>query len=166
MNSVVINTGELYVGRAPLVLLSYGIGSCVVVCIYDQVNKLGGLAHTMLPNSLEHANLQTLEIEGQAQFQPSQPAKYVDLGLDQLVGKIINLGANPNHLTARIIGGAEMFTFLKYEQTTLGSRNLQAVKQKLQSMGIKIILEDVGGNLGRSISFSLDSGQVDILKKL
>lgn len=166
MSSVIVNTGELFVGRSPAVIEAPGIGSCLVVCLYDETKKQGGLAHIMLPAGPETGELQTLIIAGKPQFQPSLPAKYADAGLDRLAGKLSNLGSSFAGLTAKIAGGAEMFTVLKDGVGTIGSQNLAAARQKLNSMGIKIISEDVGGNVGRSVKFFLETGDIEIRKKM
>lgn len=89
-----------------------------------------------------------------------------DTGLDLLVGKLLNLGSSFASLKAKIAGGSEMFSALKNKTFTLGSQNLEAVREKLALMGIKIVSEDVGGNVGRSIKFYLETGDIEIRKKM
>lgn len=165
MSSVIVNTGELFVGQSPAVIESLGIGSCVVVCLYDKSKKTGGLAHIMLPKDDGKDNLSSLVIDGQTQFEPLQPAKYADTGLDQLISKLLNLGSSFSGLTAKIVGGAEMFTIHKNQPETIGSQNVTAVKQKLRETDIKIIFDDTDGNVGRSVKFFLETGVMEIRKK-
>ncbi|OGP49697.1 MAG: hypothetical protein A2Y79_05265 [Deltaproteobacteria bacterium RBG_13_43_22] len=46
-----IIVGEGVVSRSPAVFSSVGLGSCVVVTLYDTKRGIGGLAHIMLPGN-------------------------------------------------------------------------------------------------------------------
>jgi len=46
-----VGMGEIKVARNPSTLTCLGLGSCVVLIIYDEGEKAGGIAHIMLPSS-------------------------------------------------------------------------------------------------------------------
>lgn len=50
-NEIEVHMGNMEIAKSPAKLLSLGVGSCIVICIYDTVSKIGALAHTMLPDS-------------------------------------------------------------------------------------------------------------------
>ena len=81
------------------------------------------------------------------------------LHIPVLLEQVVRLGAAKNRITAKIAGGSQMFTFA---QTTdimrIGDRNVEAVREVLKSLSIRIIGEDVGGNYGRTVELLLDTG--------
>ncbi|MFH0869540.1 MAG: response regulator [archaeon] len=54
MSEIIVEMGGIEIGRENDTLLSLGLGSCVGVIIYDPLRRIAGLAHVMLPSSLEH----------------------------------------------------------------------------------------------------------------
>ena len=54
MSFKLINVGiaDTEVAKPPDILRTI-LGSCVGICFYDSVNKIGGLAHIMLPRMIE-----------------------------------------------------------------------------------------------------------------
>jgi len=68
-----VAAGEIAVGLAGEVLAARGVGSCVVVALYDPVARLGGLAHAMLPR------------RGNA---GDEPLKYVDAAIERLLAEL------------------------------------------------------------------------------
>ena len=56
-----------------------------------------------------------------------------------------------------------MFSFSSNLDTLrIGQRNVEAVKEILQGLGIPIISEDTGGNFGRTIEFYSNDGRLMI----
>lgn len=100
-----VGMADLQLCKSPGVLTTLGLGSCVGVALYDPVNKIGGLLHCMLPDSTQFKN-------------NSNTAKYADSGIDELVSKMVSLGANRSRIVAKIAGGAQMFA-MKTNNDTL-----------------------------------------------
>ena len=46
--TVTVGISDLNVVKAPDVLVTYALGSCVGICLYDPVSKVAGLSHIML----------------------------------------------------------------------------------------------------------------------
>ncbi|ADI01760.1 CheD, stimulates methylation of MCP proteins [Syntrophothermus lipocalidus DSM 12680] len=146
-----VGMADLRVAKAPDKLMSAGLGSCVGVCLYDKTAKLGGLAHVMLPASLQAKNVQNR-------------AKFADTALDMLVDEMEKTGGNRARFTAKIAGGAQMFRFAgDSDIMRIGERNVQAVEENLRRHGIKLVAKDTGGNFGRTIVFDIETG--DLLVK-
>ena len=50
-NEVKIGIGDMKVLRQEGTLITYALGSCIGITLYDPVIKLGGLLHVMLPKA-------------------------------------------------------------------------------------------------------------------
>ena len=48
-----VGMADLKTGKSPDSIISYGLGSCVGIALYDAQTKIGGLAHIMLPDSTQ-----------------------------------------------------------------------------------------------------------------
>lgn len=137
--TIKVGMADLNIAKAPDKLTTLGLGSCVGITLYDKKNQLGGLAHIMLPSSVEIKKNQN-------------KAKFADTGIDELIEIMIKNGANKKNLVAKITGGAQMFSFNSNTSIlNIGKRNITATKKKLKSINIKVISEDTGGNFGRTI---------------
>ena len=130
-----------------------GLGSCIGIAIRDTTNKIGGLAHVMLPDStaIKNGNLNVM--------------KFADTGIVELVKQMEKLGARRSRMVAKIAGGANMFSFQGSNNNTLGQvgqRNAEASKKKLKELNIPIIAEDTGANYGRTVVFYPETGDFHI----
>ena len=134
-----VGMADYKVGRAPASLISYGLGSCIGISLYDPQAKVGGLLHIMLPDS--------------TQARPTDnPAKFADTGLPLMLQKVLDLGASRSRLVAKMAGGAQMFAFANATDIMrVGARNAEAAKKILQDMNIRLIAEDTGGTYGRKL---------------
>lgn len=115
------------------------LGSCVGVAIYDETIKLAAMAHVVLPNS-----------EGR---NPGTPGKYADTAIEFMRDSLLQRGANPRRLIAKIAGGANMFVGKGPFQ--IGSQNVDAVRSGLASRTIRLAGEHLGGTHGRRVTFDL-----------
>jgi len=141
-----VGMADLRVAKAPQILTTLGLGSCVGIALYDNGNKIAGLAHIMLPDSTQIKN-------------NSNKAKFADTAMDVLLGELIKNGASRNKLTAKIAGGAQMFSLeSQSEMMKIGTRNVQATKTLLNILKIPLLAEDTGGNFGRTIEIYPDTG--------
>ncbi len=146
---IIIGIGEYKSGKNPLVFVTLGLGSCVGVCVRDPAKGIGGLIHVMLPES--------------GGKEVTKPGKYADSGIEALLKEISGLGANMSKLEAKIAGGASMF---KSAGSTMevGKRNVEAVKNVLAKIKIRLISEDTGGSRARSIEYNVSTGILLIRK--
>ncbi len=151
--STIIRVGmaEYKAAKSPATLITLGLGSCVGVVLYDRMNKIGGLAHIMLPDSTLSSN------------KNFNPGKFADTAIDALIEDMLKLGINRSNLVSKIAGGAQMFK-IKSENNIMqiGKRNVEAVRAKLNQLNIKLIAEDVEGNYGRTIEFFCETGELTI----
>jgi len=136
---------------SPAILVCLGLGSCVGVVLYDEVKKIGGIAHVMLPDS---------QLSKKKDF---NPGKFADTAIVALIEKMVKLGANSNRLVSKIAGGAQMFqTKSDNDIMKIGRRNVEAVKKQLSLLNIKTLAEDTEGFYGRTIEFSCETGKLTV----
>lgn len=150
MNNTLIKVGmaDLNIAKAPTMLTTLGLGSCVGIALYDPYVRVGGLAHIMLPDSTQIKN-------------NTNPAKFADTGIDLLIERMVENGAKVQRLVAKIAGGAQMFAFQHMDESMrIGARNIQAVKERLDYYKIPILANDTGSNYGRTIELYTDTGKL------
>lgn len=141
-----VGMADYKVGKAPATLISYGLGSCVGVSLYDPQLKIGGLLHIMLPDSKQARS-------------SDNPAKFADTGLPLMLEDVLKLGASRSRLVAKIAGGAQMFAFANATDIMrVGARNAEAITKLLQEEHIPLKAQDVGGTYGRTVSIDLNTG--------
>ena len=145
---VVIKVGmaDLKTGKAPDVLTTLGLGSCIGIALWDPTTKIGGLAHIMLPDSTKIRN-------------NSNIAKFADTGITELVSQMEEMGVSRRRIVAKIAGGARMFEVSGSTSVgNIGEKNALASKQKLKELGIPILAEDTGLNYGRTVELNCENG--------
>lgn len=120
------------------------LGSCVAVCLYDPVNRVGGINHYMLPFW-----------NGEGLASP----KFGNIAIEKLVEKMILLGSKHTNLIAKVFGGGEVID-TQISQFHIGERNIQVAQQMLKEMRINIAGQSVGGKNGRKIQFDTQTGAV------
>lgn len=141
-----VGMADYKVGRAPDTLISYGLGSCIGISLYDPQTKIGGLLHIMLPDSNQsRAN--------------ENRAKFADTGIPDMLEELIRMGAAKSRLVAKLAGGSQMFAFTNASDIMrVGLRNASASKEILKKLSIPIVGEDTGGNYGRTVQIDLSTG--------
>ncbi len=141
-----IGIAEFQVARAPAVLVSYGLGSCLGIALYQPEQRLGGLAHSLLPGP-------------PATGREHRPEKFVAGAIWRMLDELLSLGATTAGLTAKLAGGATMFdTLAGSGEPGIGARNIAAARRTLAELGIALVAEEVGGSQGRTIEFDLTTG--------
>jgi chemotaxis protein CheD len=124
------------------------LGSCVGVILHDPARGLSGLAHIMLPKRLH---------------QDEAIGKYADTAIPSLLGQLERRGSRRKDLRAYLAGGANMFQSSRDSRiTTVGEKNLLAVRQILDSLGIPIRAEHTGGMQGRTVVFDGHTGELEV----
>lgn len=152
METIHVKIADLAVRKEDGVLITFGLGSCVGIALYDHKARVGGLAHILLNDSTKFKKPGTNSVN---------PAKFADTAIPCMIDKMVSAGASRALLTAKIAGGASLFNF-KSDSGNVGDKNIDAVRAALQREKIKITSEEVGGNCGRTMRFFVDSGEVKI----
>lgn len=145
-----VGMADLNVCLAPDKLITLGLGSCIGICLYDSEKKIAGMAHIMLPSS-EQVRANT------------NKAKFADTAIDILIEKMKEKGLKDiSNIECKIAGGAQMFNFDFANTLNIGKRNADAVREKIKSLGIKIKVDETGGNFGRTIELDAETGILNI----
>lgn len=148
MNSVVVGISDCKVSRdADAVLVTYALGSCIGVALYDPVAKVGGLLHYMLPES-------ALDAAKAAQH----PFMFADTGIPRLIEAVRAAGGEPRRMLVRLAGGAQVLDSQGVFQ--IGKRNYLAARRILWKIGILIAAEEVGGDVSRTTRLEVATGRM------
>ena len=142
MGNIIVGIAEFKVIKYPNKVMTVGLGSCCGVVLYDEVNKIAGLVHILLPNSKSEKNI-------------FNEAKYADTGILLLYNEMKKHGANIRFIKAKLAGGAHMFNFKSGTNSifTVGEKNVKSCKEVLAKLNISIVSQDVVGTRGRTIVF-------------
>ncbi len=143
-----VGMADIRIAKAPDVLAVYGVGSCVIVAMYDPKSTIGGLAHVILPDSSGVAP------------ERLNPKKFADTAVPLLFQTLSHAGIFKGSLWAKVIGGAEMFPPTEDFSLNIGKKNTAAVHDALKKLGVPVLAEDTGGTVGRSLEMRLDSGKI------
>jgi chemotaxis protein CheD len=147
---IIVRVADLRAGRGSDVLMTVGLGSCVAIALYDPQVKVGGLAHVLLPSPA-------------LTRKDSNPAKFPQTALPQLLELMGQHGASARRITARLVGGASMFAGLAQPGTIqMGERNVVATRQVLSETGLPLVAEAVGGDFGRTVRLHVADGRVEV----
>jgi len=150
MNRAEVHMGHVRVSGNGETLTASGVGSCLVITLYDPVHRIGGLAHAMLPPASRPSG------------RNGHDTKYTDAAIDDMLKRLSARGADTRRLEAKLVGGANMFPDLKSD---IGEANVASAKEKLASENIRLAAESVGGAIGQSVEFCSVSGIVTVKKK-
>lgn len=147
---VVIGVGDMAVSNSETVTLStYALGSCVGVVAYDLEAHAGGILHLMLPNS---------KISPQKAV--TQPAMFADTGLPILFRALAGVRADPSRLRLFLAGGSSVLN--GSDPFKIGERNSRAVDAYLKAEGYKVVGQDLGGSVNRTIHLEIATGLITL----
>lgn len=119
------------------------LGSCVAVCLYDPVAKIGGMNHFMLPSGKPSGNgEQDALLRG-------------DYSMEVLVNALLERGAQKRRLVAKAFGGGRVIASIR---TTIGENNIRFTREWLERENIPLLSHDFGGTWPRKVLFEPDSG--------
>jgi chemotaxis protein CheD len=135
--------GALFLNAEPYLITTI-LGSCVAICLYDKVLRIGGMNHYMLPLW-----------NGQGLASP----RYGNIAIKKLLDNLESMGSSRANIKARVFGGAEIIS-TSISQFMIGDRNISIAKDILNEEKIQIVASSVGGRLGRKIIFDTYTGEV------
>jgi len=145
---VAVGIGQLEVtNERSTVLVAYGLGSCVAVTAFDPMARVAGMVHVLLPCS-----------EGRA-ASASEPGRYADTGIDELLRRMSELGALRSRLVLKAAGGASVLGAANGEKFKIGERNAEAIRERLRHHGLRLAAEDFGGESGRTMELHSATGR-------
>ena len=148
MGDIVVGIAEMKFSNNPQdTLVTYALGSCVAVVIFDPVVKVGGLLHYMLPDSSLDA--------GKAR---ENPGMFADTGVKLLFKSCYTLGAEKKRIITKVVGGASILDNTNYFR--IGEKNIMALRKIFWKNGVFIDREDTGKNYNRTVRLDIADGKV------
>lgn len=152
MRNIILGIGDLKISNKPGdIIKTFALGSCVAVIVLAPKTRTVGMAHVALPKSADHCDAAV-----------RKPGYFADIAIPALLEK---MGVNGNPETRRgvivkLAGGAVIMD--PHNVFEIGKRNILAVKKCLWKYGLGPLAEDVGGTISRTVSVSIDTGQVTL----
>lgn len=142
-----VGIGEMVVsGDRSDVLVTYALGSCVGLSLYDPVLRIGGLIHCMLP--LSSANTET---------SPKSPLMFTDTGVAALLRGLFDAGCRREHLVAKVAGAASNLD--EGGLFRIGERNYAVLRRVLWKNDVLIAGEAIGGAEARTLTLEIATGR-------
>ncbi len=136
-------------GKREDIIVTYSLGSCVGLTLFDPVAQVGGMIHCMLPLSkIDPAKAK------------QSPAMFADTGIPHLLRCVLDMGAEKKNLVAKVAGAAQLMD----EQGTfrIGERNYVVLRKVLWKNDILIAADDTGGTIARTMYLYMDTGRTMI----
>jgi chemotaxis protein CheD len=150
---IVVGVADFVVSDDPTAtIITYALGSCIGVTIFDPAVKVGGMLHFMLPS--QDLNRDKAE---------AKPAMFGDTGIPMLFKACYELGAKKERMIVCAAGGAEVMADEGHFK--IGSRNRTLLRKIFWKNGILLAADDTGGTHSRTMSISLTDGRVTIRNK-
>lgn len=145
---LIVGVADMKVSNNPLeAIITYSLGSCIGLVIYDPAVKVGGMLHYMLPES-------SIDREKAAM----KPYMFADSGIPRLFKTAYALGAVKQRMKVYAAGGAEIL-----DQTgffNIGKRNYMALKKMFFKNNVIIDKQDIGGNVNRTVRLEIATGDI------
>ena len=147
VETVKILPGQYHAARGGAVTTV--LGSCVSTCLWDPLERIGGMNHFMLPGDNAH---------------PDSPwaasARFGVYAMEVLINDMIHLGADRRRLVAKVFGGARLLA--GFDRLDVGAKNSEFVLEFLRVEGIRVLAKDLLDVCPRKVLFFVDSGKVQV----
>ncbi|MDA8419053.1 MAG: chemotaxis protein CheD [Desulfobacteraceae bacterium] len=145
---LIVGISDMKIGTKPDdELVTYSLGSCIGVAIWDPVAKVGALLHYMLPDS-------SIDKDKAEQ----KPYMFADTGVPRMFKEIYKYGALKERLKVYIVGGAQVMD--DSGMFNIGKRNQMIIRKMFWKNNVAVTKEDVGGAVNRTITLKIGSGNV------
>ncbi len=149
-DKIVVGVAALGVGRDPTkTVITYALGSCIGVTVYDPIARVGGLLHFMLPESSVSSEKAALN-----------PAMFGDLGIPLLFEKVAEIGGRRERLIVCAAGGAEVLADDGHFR--IGNRNRTILRKIFWKQNLLLSADDTGGQHSRTMALRLSDGSINV----
>lgn len=138
-NKLVLGMGEMdIIDDESKVIKIFALGSCVALAMYCMDKNLVGLAHVALPASKTDPE-KSIKL----------PGYFADTAVPALLNKFLERGCQPSRIFAKIAGGAVTKVELG-NYFNIGQKNSISIKANLLKKNIKILADELGGDISRT----------------
>lgn len=150
-NRRVVGIADMAISSDPRdLIVTYALGSCLGVCVFDPVARVAGMLHLMLPQG-------SLSPEKAAQ----NPLMFADTGIPKLFLGSYALGAKKERMIVVVAGGAS-FNMNEDADLAIGQRNVAMLRKVLWKNGVILKKHELGGTEPRNMSLDVRSGEVTL----
>ncbi len=150
MAQLIVDIADMKISDNPAdTLITYSLGSCLGVAVYDPVLRLGGMVHCMLP--LSKVDPEKAKI---------RPYMFVDTGMQQMLGKLYESGMRKARAVVNVAGGSQVLD--SQGVFKIGERNFTVLRKILWKNGLLMNAQEVGGNKSRTVSLEVATGRFSI----
>ena len=144
----IVGVADMKVSNDPAeTVITYSLGSCIGLVVYDPAVKVGGMLHYMLPES---------SIDREKAM--ARPFMFADTGIPMLFKTAYQLGAVKSRIRIYVAGGAEILDQKGF--FNIGKRNYMALKKMFFKNNVIIHKQDVGGNTNRTVRLEIGTGDI------
>ena len=145
----VVGIADMVVSAEPRdLIVTYALGSCLGVCVFDPMARVAGMLHLMLPQG-------SLSPDKAAQ----NPLMFADTGIPKLFLSSYALGAKKERMIVVVAGGAS-FNMNEDADSAIGQRNIATLRRVLWNNGVMLKKHDLGGRQPRNMTLDAGSGEV------
>lgn len=150
MGNQVVDIAGMRISQNPAdTLITYSLGSCLGVTIYDPMLRLGGMVHCMLPLS-----------KVDAAKAEQRPYMFVDTGISLMLTQLYDMGLRKARAVVNVAGGAQVLDDKGVFK--IGERNFTVLRKLLWKNGLLMNVQQVGGSISRTISLDIGTGRFTI----
>jgi chemotaxis protein CheD len=144
----IVGVADMKVSNNPAEsVITYSLGSCIGLVVYDPAVRVGGMLHYMLPES-------SIDREKAV----ARPFMFADTGIPILFKSTYQLGAVKSRMRIYVAGGAEILDQKGF--FNIGKRNYMALKKMFFKNNVIIHKQDVGGNTNRTVRLEIGTGDI------
>ncbi len=148
--NIIVGVSDMKASNDPQgTLITYSLGSCIGIAIYDPLVKAGGLLHFMLPESSLDQNKAAV-----------RPFMFANTGIPQLFKAVYALGGEKRRMRVIVVGGSQVLDQKGF--FNIGRRNEMAVRKIFHRNNVMIDYQDTGGNSNRTIRLNIENGRTRI----
>lgn len=145
--NLIVGVSDMKVSKDPhCMLVTYSLGSCIGIAVFDPVARAGGLLHYMLPESaLDSAKA------------AAKPFMFADTGIPRLFKAVYDLGGIKSRMRVLMVGGSQVMDQNGF--FNIGKRNEMAARKLFHRNNVVIDYADIGGNGNRTIRLAVKDGK-------
>lgn len=148
-----LQPGYIFLSLEPY-LVHTVLGSCVTVCIWDDVLKFGGMNHFIYnkPSSVFRDDIKD---------NYAKKTYYGIYAIPYLIKLMLDNGSRKDDLKTHLVGGAQNPVL---SSVSVGRLNIEIAEKILNKHKIPVITRDVGSKMGRKVIFETSTGEILVYK--
>lgn len=119
------------------------LGSCIAVCMYDPVVRVGGMNHFLLPE------------EKGVERKNSYCMRYGNNAMETLINEIMKRGGMKDRLIIKAFGAGNVLTI----KANIGEKNQSFLEHYIANEKLELETSDLGGDYPRQVAFFPETGK-------